>query len=151
MEQRDETPEKHDLAAMAREQVLTQSPLSLVQADEMPPPCQHAGAEFAEQLGAIFRFEQIRRAIRIRRVVISLPALMVFEPGRCIMDSATIGPTIELHLQHAKIQAQLDFSPSVETLDHPHGNLVGAIGPIADDGIDVGRHVVIPKEPVWSP
>ena len=65
---------------------------------------------FAQQLGAILRLQQIRRAVRIGRVVLALPPLVVFEPRLRVVNPPAVGPAVEFHLQHAQVEPQLESS-----------------------------------------
>ena len=94
----------------------------------------------AQQLGTILRLQQVRRAVGIGRVVLALPPLVILEPGLGVVNPSPIRPAVDLHLQHAQIQPQLNLPPSIVALDHADGDFVRAIGPVAKDGIDVEGH-----------
>ncbi len=96
---------------------------------------------FALQFAAILRLKAIGSAVGVGGVVIFLSTLVVFEPGTRIMDLAAVGPAIELHLEDAQVEPQLDLPLAVVPLNDADGDLVWPVGPIFQNGVDVPGHV----------
>jgi hypothetical protein len=64
-------------------------------------------------------------------IVLLLPPLMKFEPRLALVDPPPVGPTIDLHLQDSKVQAELDSPLPIVAVDDPDGDFVRSIVPVA--------------------
>jgi hypothetical protein len=63
------------------------------------------------------------------------PLLMIFQERFAIVGTSAIRAAEHLHLQHAKIDSQLQFLASIQTRDLAHFDIAVLMRPIFQDGV----------------
>jgi len=66
--------------------------------------------------------------------------LVVTQQTRVAMRLDAVGPTRRFHLEHAQIEAQLDFLQAIVSDDTPHINLARLEGPRPHDAANIQTH-----------
>ena len=79
------------------------------------------------EFGALFRRKLIGLAFLLRP---GRPLLMIFQERLAFVRTLTVGPPAHFHLQHAKVNAQLQLLASVEAGYLAHLNVAILVRPI---------------------
>src|SRR5262249_10819554 len=65
---------------------------------------------------------------------------MVLQERFAIVRTPSIGSAGDFHLQHAEIDAELQFFATVEASDFAHFNRAALVGPILQNGVEIQAH-----------
>jgi hypothetical protein len=87
---------------------------------------------FLLELGALFRRKVVRFALRLRA---GRPFLIIFQERLAIVRALTIGTACYFHLQHAKVDPELQLLAAIEADDLAHLDVAVLMRPIFQDGI----------------
>ncbi len=66
--------------------------------------------------------------------------LIIFQERFAIVRTPTIWPPGHLHLQHAKIDSELQFLPAIQASDFAHFDAAAFMRPIFQDGVKIQTH-----------
>src|SRR6266480_2914817 len=92
---------------------------------------------FLLELGAFFRRKFVIFTFLCRA---NRPSLVIFEERFAVMRTLSIGPSNHFHLQHAKIDPQLQFLSTIEPGDLAHLDVAILVRPVLQDRIQIQTH-----------